>query len=852
MAQVPYGDGVPDVAPRTEAPDDYQREQANPAEFGGLIAQGAEKAGAGALQAGKFFGEAVADGGSNDYQSYATNVVYGDPNKTVIGPDGKPQQDTGFMGLRGRAALDARPQITQQLDDRLKEIRSTLQTPDQQLQFDNFTRRYRSLIDGEIGRHAEEESFKWMGDLNQSTANLSLQQIAAAPDNPQAVAHSTSDLVNALVKNVQLQGGGDDQVRAAVNDGRAIALKTQLEAIGVHDPARAMTLLNLDGNRQIASRVNPHTGRSYYDDLSDQMRARADQQDGVTAAVGAVNEVAGTYQATPLPKLQDAIFGQESGNGANTQTSPTGAVGYGQIEPATFRQFARPGEDINATVDNKAVGQRILANYYQQYGGDPYRVAVAYYSGPGNVAPPGSPTPWIHDISRDKNGNPIKSVSSYVSDIAHRLGAAPQQAGVMPHAPLPDNDPYALNAAAMQRIMDNPKLSDNAREYAFQYLQRSFQHAQVAAEADMKAKKDANDNAANGYVSSMMKTGANPAMLTAIANDQNLTWETKENLQRIATADFGLESTTQFGKAYADTYKRIFLPPDDPNRINDVNDILKLGIPGQDNGLTPRGVAELGKVFMASRKDPDQTAVNQVKSSLINYAKQKLSFDQETLFPGVSPLKDPKGVQVFDAQFVPKFEAAYDSWIKAGKNPWEFLTQDNVDKLMTGMRPKAQMAADRIAAEGQATGEGLPAAPAPPPPEGVAPEVWGDLLKNPPAMATGAVATPKQYGDAIALLQQNPTEDFKAKFNKWFGTKGAMADDILGKLNPKKSEAAPAAAPIVVPPPVQSSAAVLPDNDIATEAQQRNAEAERLIREGRDRQGALAQITRERQARLAQ
>ena len=37
-----------------------------------------------------------------------------------------------------------------------------------------------------------------------------------------------------------------------------------------------------------------------------------------------------------------------------------------------------------------------------------------------------------------------------------------------------------------------------------------------------------------------------------------------------------------------------------------------------------------------------------------------------------------------------------------------------------------------------------------------------------------------------------------------------------------------------------------------TEAQQRNAEAERLINEGRERQGALAQITREREGRLLQ
>ena len=121
----------------------------------------------------------------------------------------------------------------------------------------------------------------------------------------------------------------------------------------------------------------------------------------------------------PPPGIQGAILAQESGNRSNIGASVDGAVGPGQIMPATFAQYAKPGERIDNPADNRAVSARILQDYNQRYGGDPARVAVAYFSGPGNVAPPGSATPYIHDY-RDGNG---KHVSSYVADIAARSGA---------------------------------------------------------------------------------------------------------------------------------------------------------------------------------------------------------------------------------------------------------------------------------------------------------------------------------------------------------------------------------------------------------------------------------------------
>src|SRR5262249_43129458 len=80
---------------------------------------------------------------------------------------------------------------------------------------------------------------------------------------------------------------------------------------------------------------------------------------------------------------------------------------------------------IDNPKDNYAVGQRILADYEQRWPNDPARVATAYFSGPGNVAGPGSTTPWVHDY-QDANG---KNVSGYVSDGLDRMGA-PEAIGV--------------------------------------------------------------------------------------------------------------------------------------------------------------------------------------------------------------------------------------------------------------------------------------------------------------------------------------------------------------------------------------------------------------------------------------
>ena len=122
MAQVPYAGGTADVQPDATPPDDYQRIEANPSSFGGAIAQGAEKLGAGATDMSKFWGHVQADDASNNAQKEASDLA------------------EHIRTLQGQDALDAQKGAYKSLDDIYTKYRNQLGSPDQQLLYDNQNR----------------------------------------------------------------------------------------------------------------------------------------------------------------------------------------------------------------------------------------------------------------------------------------------------------------------------------------------------------------------------------------------------------------------------------------------------------------------------------------------------------------------------------------------------------------------------------------------------------------------------------------------------------------------------------------------------------------------------------------
>lgn len=146
-------------------------------------------------------------------------------------------------------------------------------------------------------------------------------------------------------------------------------------------------------------------------------------------AIGAVADQEGL---TPTQRrVMTALLGQESGNGRNTATSTDGARGAGQIIPATFSRYAKPGETIDNTDHNLAVMARIVKDLGNKFGDDPAKIATGYFSGEGNV---GKDAAWKNDRA-DGNG---KRVSSYVQDVLGRLGSIGESKAAQPAGQLPD------------------------------------------------------------------------------------------------------------------------------------------------------------------------------------------------------------------------------------------------------------------------------------------------------------------------------------------------------------------------------------------------------------------------------
>jgi hypothetical protein len=246
----------------------------------------------------------------------------------------------------------------------------------------------------------------------------------------------------------QMWGEGSDKYRLSPHQRDAVVTESLkgLDNISAEDRAAVAenkaTVEKYIANAEATGNVDPgalnnHIGRSValkdFKSENDLRALQANQglnkwvkganmQEGA-AALHAINRDIIPDYASPMDVWR-SIFQQETGSGANTSTSWAGAQGPGQIIPETFARFKQGNERIDNYDDNIRVSQRMIATFHQMYGGDAKRIAVAYYSGEGNVAPPGSPTPWKVNKQpiNPRTGKPDPSVSEYVAQVTGRLG----------------------------------------------------------------------------------------------------------------------------------------------------------------------------------------------------------------------------------------------------------------------------------------------------------------------------------------------------------------------------------------------------------------------------------------------
>lgn len=780
MASVPYEGGVPQVSPDSRPPEDFQRITPDPRAFGASIAKGVEQAGRGAEQVSEnffrtaeFYGQVTADDQSNKTQQAITHLLHGDPNKT--GPDGNP--DTGFFGLQGEAALRARPDVEKQVDDIVKQGRAGL-SPKAQLEYDNFTRRYRTNASEKVGTFIEQQAKAYGKDTNVATAKLATDAIARSADNPFEVQAHAADLIHALTKNVQLHGGGTEQIAEAEATGKQIALKTWLDQIATTDPDRAMRML--DKNREIAG--------AQYDNMFASYRARADQQVG--HAVGAATMAEARQIGVPVAGIPVNFIGgikssegfeprarwdyKQYTNGYGTRAAHAGEV----IDQATAEQrfndeIGKAAAIVDSVNPNLDPGTRAaLTSLTFNAGSSWVNAGLGQKIRDGDIA--GAQQSFLQ---YNQAGGQVNA------GLAQRRQQEVAWFGRQDVAP----SPRAVQAGAYARIESNPNLTYEQKQIAFSTVNQATTRQEIEDNQTERQRKQASDQAAGSYIVRISEGVHAPgtdfvAMAGEITRDNSLEWRTKEHLLDRLRKFSGEEQIDGYGLGWRQARDDLF------SGKTTMADLI-----ARDD-ITDAGLASLEKRWSYAKRSVDHAATERKLNFFLKDAYKQLSFeDPDNPF---IKIRDPKGEHIFNAQFAPSFISRVseleEQAAKTGdhKKLDDFLTEKSVMEFARSFRNQRDMAREKLAATGGVQAPEPAGAPLPPAPEGLNAGGWREVIGKPPPGWNHA-----QWGKAVELLTQNPTPEMIAQFDRFMDKVDLKAAPILQKLgiNPEAAAAAEAA-----------------------------------------------------------
>lgn len=912
MAQDPYNP-VASVEPNAAPPDDFQHIQATPASFGGDIATGVQKAGAGAVDLSKFWGKVQSQDASNNAEKEASDLL------------------TQTKMLQGQDALDAQPKVLASLDAIRQKYRDQLTSPESQSQYDGTTTPFfNRFIRGSLDTHFVDQGKTVASKINNDSYSNALNMATAAgsggSSDPNDKTFWMKDVEVARakafmsIKTDAVQKGlwGSPEAQAAAEQKANLIYGAAIEARAMTSPddawkaiqspkvkaqlgadydktfksveaavnkayvsrADAMAVDNPSGVEAFVRANEAKFGHDYGSAL-ERAHAAADNGAGKAAAAqtkgfvfdptsapkGAVgrNIKTGEYlfgattnrdgSPTPGPataagvkadnaegaatiaartvsftgdQLYPAFHGQESGGGKNITTSIDDAHGDMQIIPATFKAFAKPGEDINNRADNIAVGKRILNYYSQKYNGDAARVAVAYFSGEGNVSEPGSPTPWKSD-RHDGQGT---YVSQYVNGILGRLGhpginapapgplghgsmtadgglarpgfdgadpgaaaepPTPGPAAFMPPPPpapsqTPEQAQTAIfdDAARRLREIDGMGISQNAKDVAYRQVEVEKNIALAQAGVQAAAVKAREEAASDDVLGDARKNGFQSAYkkLNAYMDDpaQPISEKHFETLNDVLERRYGNPNPINFGPKYAETLNNIVQPKDEAQRVSDPREIMRMEANGE---ITEKGAGHLMHALEVMKKSTSEFGMQQRIAGVMNYAKDYL--DKSVNEPFMQ-IKDPEGKRIFEMDFTNQFYSQMESWRDGGKNMAEFplLDRKKLDETLAILRPRSKINEFNIQAGAMAPVQPeAPNTPLPPAPENLNPAAWGTLMQKPPTVG-GVPIHHDMWGKVLTALASDPRPAVIASFDRYFGPGGFDGAKLAASLNAQR------------------------------------------------------------------
>lgn len=785
-AGIPYDASQEGAQPTTQAPNDLPHVYANPQDFGAQIGQAEERLGA--------QGEKVGDEGIDlairrqQIQNTATvnnaqNAWFNGANRLLNDPK------TGFFSMSGYNASNAAPQVLQQLRDSMAQTRASLGNPMMQNQFDQVSRRWFDMYQERIGAHADQQ-YKAANYQNfQSTVSNFMQAGTLMNDYRDGGAYDVSiaEAQKQTIQQADLNGYGDQwadkEIRAVV--GKPIAqAAVNLAQAGRIDEAQGL--------------LDRHAG--LMDAPTSKLATTAVQTKGAALwGQSHTMQLAGIQQdQSGNPRF---IKPQTESAAASAQEAPTTDNNLGNIRatPTSYRSYSTPEQGVADAVNNLRTNYRGLT-----------LTQIAEKWAPSKDK--NNPAQWAANVSA-ASGLPLDQAPNMddpiqLSRLAHGIAVAEQpkanlsrfsmstiesgvQQALSPGAAAHVERAQALDiqaqveADAVKQYPNNPELQRAAVASANSIISVAKSNAM----ADAAAAKAANDNAASGFMKRLsdIELGDPAKMMDGY-----------RSLQRDVVGS-GIDPTAM-EKLHGIIQNHIKdLGSPDKSYGTEFNNVIQGQSPTElmqmvqrnDGSLTPKGYNQI--IEWRTKNNAESV------KGMLDYAKSQLSFEQDT---GPVKIPDKNGQAIYNSQFLPKFTQA----LNAAKDPAEFLTRENMDKLMSGMRSKSQMAMDRIQALNDPTGEtklsNLPPDTPVAPPQGIDPDAWKDVFTMKPVDTNGHPWANAAWGKVLDILRQNPDDSTKAHFERDFHMD---PNDILKRLNAKPEPHAEVTP--VVPHPVGLPAA---------------------------------------------
>lgn len=729
MAQDAYS-SVPTVAPTTNPGSDNLSVRADPSQTGAQVGQAIQGAG----QAGEKLESSVLDIGFHQ-QGMINEAAATDGETALLAAHG---QIVGkYKSLEGLAAVSAAPQAIDDIKSATASIAATMPNDVARRAFTTLALHHEGYAFNDINSYAA-TSIKQADTISAKSA---LDVAASRPgdysiaSNPARFNDSVQTIDFQMARIMTNMGYGSgagtgmkqnpdgtlafDETTPAGKQAAAIYANTRNQAVGLAWENRIHALADdpQSGNINAAMAAYNEGGDKIPPEarlkLGAWLQPKARSAQVAAASNDALANIDTSYYQDVIAKggaqspaaVTQLFLGQESGNRDNIPNSVDHAVGPGQIQPATFAAFAKPGEVITNPADNRAVSQRIIESYMQKYNGDLGRVATAYFSGPSNVAPAGSATPYIRD-AHDGNG---KAVSSYVSDIEARAGAAPS-ANAQPTGSYMSKADYIranyttllanADASAAQSHPDDPAYQQMIHARVEQKLNDTIRQQELSYKADDDlAYKAASGVLTKGQIPTSMDAmrAISPEVAASLDNMAQHNPTAFTNLYTKVASANSRGAALGYGSEFYSLYQHVMAPTGEPTRLTDASKLYGLIHPeaGENSPLTNTGLAVL-KGLIEKRGTPEGDALATAERNFFQQIRPQLT--------GSNPatrVSDPNGDVRFN-KFMVAALARIDGDLKAGVAPAELFNPKSsgyVGKLATiFQRSPKQALADMAAA----------------------------------------------------------------------------------------------------------------------------------------------------------